>query len=125
MTSEQIPIPNTYCIEVLRQWDMPPLPSKNIITFRDHSVTDQKYLMEEDKEDFTRPRYGVPLPNPELIALHRAIANVLHMSGAGDAIDMAMPRLFPQGPPVKAMDADSLALQLSGLHLMDTMRLNR
>ena len=125
MASEQVPIPNTYCIEVLRPRRMPAIPSKNIITFQDHSVTDQEYLGEENNGDFTKPRYGVPLPNPELIALHRAIANVLHMSGAGDAIDMAMRRLFPQGPPVKAMDADSLALQLSGLHLMETMGLNR
>ena len=124
MTSEQVPIPNTYCIEALRPRNMPAIPSKNIITFQDHSVADQEYLEEENKEYFTKPRYGVPLPDPELIALHRAIANVLHMSGAGDAIDVAMRRLFPQGPPVKAMDADSLALQLSGLHLMETMGLN-
>ena len=124
MTSEEVPIPNTYCIEELHQLDVPPFPRKNIISFQDHSVTDEEYLTEEHKRDFTKPRYGVPLPNPELIALHCALAKVLHMSGAGDAIDLAMSRLFPEELPVKAMDADSLALQLSGLHLMETMGLN-
>lgn len=69
----------------------------------------QMKSMEDHKKDFTKPQYSVPVPNPEFIALHCVIAHVLHMSGAGDVIDLAMHCFFPQGPPVKAMDTDSLA----------------
>ena len=76
--------------------------------------------MEELQGYYPRPQPGVSLPNPELIALHRAMANVLHVSGAGETIGLAMDRIFPSGIPTKAMDADSLALQLSVLHLTET-----
>ena len=47
-----------------------------VITFLDHS----------------REGYGVPVPNPKYIELHSAVARILHLSGAGEAIDAIMDR---------------------------------
>ena len=77
---------------------------------------DEKY-----KNEYAKPTLGVPLPHPEFIAFHRAIANVLHMSGAAQAIDLAMDRLHRAGSPVKAMNTQELMLRLSSLHLMDNI----
>ncbi|KAF8576875.1 hypothetical protein K439DRAFT_1535943 [Ramaria rubella] len=116
-------VPDTYRIKALRS--IPDIIAhKDIITFRDYSVTDEVYWKKDAEKQFQKVQYGVPLPDREFIAFHHAIAHVLHMSGAGDAIDLAMHRLYPQGPTHKMLNSDELALQLSSLQLMDTMGMN-
>ncbi|KAF8582009.1 hypothetical protein K439DRAFT_1635693 [Ramaria rubella] len=116
-------VPDTYRIKELRS--IPDIIAhKDIITFRDHSVTDEVYWKKAAEKQFQKVQYGVPLPDREFIAFHHAIAHVLHMSGAGDAIDLAMHRLYPQGPTHRMLNSDELALQLSSLQLMDTMGVN-
>ena len=79
--------------------------------------------MRKYNKDYTKAPNGAPLSNPELIAFHHAVAHVLHVSGAGDAIDLSMHRLFPPGS-IKTMNADELVLRLSGLELMNSMLVN-
>ena len=115
-------MPNTYRVQVLKLEDFPTLIyPKDIITFKDYSVADEERCREVRRKDYPKPPYGVPLPDPELIGFHRAIAKVLHMSGAAQAISLAMDRLHPASSAVKAMDADELALRLSTMQLMDSM----
>ena len=42
--------------------------------------------------DHSQEGYGVPVPNPKYIKLHGAVARILHLSGAGEAIDAIMDR---------------------------------
>jgi hypothetical protein len=60
-------------------------PENNRITFEDHS---NDFL-----SDSTRKRNPpVDLPNPHYIAIHAAIAGILHMSGAGRFLDELLDR---------------------------------
>ncbi|KAG1814646.1 uncharacterized protein BJ212DRAFT_1481852 [Suillus subaureus] len=58
------------------------------------------------KENFTEVQFrdhsrdGVPLPNPTLIALHSAVAHVLHISGAAEVIDKVYDAFSDEGPTV-------------------------
>ncbi|KAG1775601.1 hypothetical protein EV702DRAFT_1199079 [Suillus placidus] len=52
------------------------------VQFQDHSQT------------------GIPLPNPTFIALHSAVAHVLHLSGATEVIDRVYDAFFDEGPTV-------------------------
>ena len=101
------------------------VPFHDTITFIDHSLSDEERVDEKYKNECPKPTLGVPLPHPEFIAFHRAIANVLHMSGAAQAIDLTMDWLHRAGSPVKAMDTQELMLQLSSLHLMDNIYQDR
>lgn len=74
---------------------------------------------EEHIEQYPKPPYGVSLPDPAFIEFHHAMANVLHMSGAAQAIDLPMDHFHHAGSPVKVMDARELMLRLSSLQLMD------
>ena len=59
-----------------------------------------------------------PVPNAQFLALHAALAQVLHMSGAGQAIDLYIDRTSQHGPAVpsaKIRHGDELALHMSHL----------
>ncbi|OBZ67865.1 hypothetical protein A0H81_12270 [Grifola frondosa] len=64
-------------------------------------------------------RHGTPLPNPKFIAIHAAIAHVLHLSGAGEVIDAVIDRFFENGvvPADRVADDDDMALRMSLLDI--------
>jgi hypothetical protein len=78
------------------------------ITFGDHS----RDFAEPSSPDRKRLRSragasrGVALPNPMFIRIQRAIAGVLHMSGAGESIDQALDRAGKSGTGVILTGAD-------------------
>ncbi|KAJ3500414.1 hypothetical protein NLJ89_g9808 [Agrocybe chaxingu] len=59
----------------------PDLASNPYITFRDHS---KDHAAENSKKRKTAP---IDLPDPRFLAIHAAVAGVLHMSGAGRFFD--------------------------------------
>jgi hypothetical protein len=72
------------------------------VQFQDHSQT------------------GISLPNPTFIALHAAVAHVLHLSGAAEVIDKVYNAFSDDGPMVLAGNRDSeedfrIRLSLIGL----------
>ena len=65
-------IPNQYRVTGVGTFT----PPNRVVTFLDHS----------------QERYGVSVPNPKYFELHGAVARILHLSGAGEAIDLIMDR---------------------------------
>ncbi|OBZ67919.1 hypothetical protein A0H81_12308 [Grifola frondosa] len=63
--------------------------------------------------------YGIPLPNPKFIAIHAAIAHVLHLSGAGRVIDEIIDTFFEDGvvPASRLTDDDDMALRMALLDI--------
>jgi hypothetical protein len=100
----------------------PHMPEKllhHIVAFADHS-TPPPSPVARPRRHAPQPHPGIPLPNPEYFALHRAIAHVLHMSGAGEAIDLTFKRFQDKGhaiPSHKIRDADALAASLAALDM--------
>lgn len=45
---------------------------------------------------------GIPLPNSTFIALHSAVAHVLHLSGAAEVIDKVYDAFSDEGPAVRS-----------------------
>lgn len=73
------------------------------VQFQDHSQT------------------GIPLPNPTFIALHSAVAHVLHLSGAAEVIDRVYDAFFDEGPTVpsgKHATEEDFRVRLSLIGLM-------
>jgi hypothetical protein len=69
-----------YDLKIFKNVGIVHKPENNRITFEDHS---NDFL-----SDSTRKRNPpVDLPNPHYIAIHAAIAGILHMSGAGRFFD--------------------------------------
>ncbi|TFY79763.1 hypothetical protein EWM64_g4245, partial [Hericium alpestre] len=73
-------------------------PEGTLVVFKDHS------------DDFTsgstrkRKNRSVSLPDPHYIAIHAAIAEILHVSGAGNFFDEILDRYRDEGgevPPVR------------------------
>ncbi|OBZ67892.1 hypothetical protein A0H81_12182 [Grifola frondosa] len=62
---------------------------------------------------------GIPLPNPKFVAIHAAIAHILHLSGASEVIDAVMDRFFKDGvvPAGRITDDDDMALRMSLLDI--------
>ena len=100
-------------------------PPDDLVTFRDQS------------NDFThsgssqKRNCDIPLPNPRYLAIHAAIAGILHMSAAGKFFDELLDKYRDDEgkfPPVRSwlelerlMDEDVLrdsvrSLQLVGVH---------
>jgi hypothetical protein len=92
--------PNTYKVKQIVPGYLLALPDETII-FRDNSAR------------------GQALPNPKFIALHAALAQILHLSGAGEVIDLVMDRYSKDGPKVpsgsKIRGPDDWPLILSSL----------
>ncbi|GJJ16075.1 hypothetical protein Clacol_010354 [Clathrus columnatus] len=116
-------VPDTYEVEEMGHNQLPPIPKGDAkpanrqITFRDRGTdpTVQKYIPQSDKKLITKPR---PLPDPELISLHRAICRVLHLSGATEVIDSIFRDFGENGqqvPSAKIRTTDELDLMISTL----------
>ncbi|GJJ16069.1 hypothetical protein Clacol_010348 [Clathrus columnatus] len=114
-------IPDTYDVEVIRPRGFPSLykangsPINRRITFQDRGGDQsvQAYMPEEDLRLTSQPR---PLPDPELISLHRALCKVLHLSGAAEFINSVFRDLGEGGvelPSTKVRTTDELDLLLS------------
>jgi len=74
-------------------------------------------MPERDQKYLSRDR---PIPDPELIALHRAICGVLHLSGAAEAIDAIFREAEDAGvqvPSTKIRTTDELDVLLSALSI--------
>ncbi|KAG2349888.1 hypothetical protein BDR05DRAFT_994860 [Suillus weaverae] len=86
-------------------WLSPKLGWKNFteVQFQDHSQT------------------GIQLPDPRFIALHAAVAHVLHLSGAAEVIDKVYDAFFDEDPAVvsgnRASEEDFI-IRLSLIGLM-------
>ena len=109
-------IPDTYHVKVLRSNVVPQIPFKQVVTFRDRSKDESSHGSKQGPK-----AKNIPLPNPQFLALHAALAQILHMSGAGKAIELYMDRSSQHGPAVpspKIRHADELALYLSQMALM-------
>ncbi|KAF9512265.1 hypothetical protein BS47DRAFT_1394394 [Hydnum rufescens UP504] len=83
------------------------LPHKEEITFVDSSPKfSQSSSPARKKQRTTRSGnaeevqnvQGIPLPDPLFLRIHHALAGVLHMSGAAEAIDLVLER-FDKGKP--------------------------
>jgi hypothetical protein len=70
---------HVYSLKVLQPMGLSRKHENMLVTFKDHSG------------DFisgpSRKSRSIPLPNPHYLAIHAAIAGVLHMSGAGRFFD--------------------------------------
>ncbi|GJJ16068.1 hypothetical protein Clacol_010347 [Clathrus columnatus] len=116
-------VPDTYEVEEMGHNQLPPIPkgdstpANRQITFRDRGTdpTVQKYIPKGDKKLMTKPR---PLPDPELISLHRSICRVLHLSGATKVIDSIFRDFENNGqqvPSAKIRTTNELDLMVSAL----------
>ena len=65
-------------------------PENNLVTFRDHS---DDFISESSRK---RKRL-IPLPNPDYIAIHAAITEILNMSGAGSFFDELLDKYKDDG----------------------------
>ncbi|KAF8586129.1 hypothetical protein K439DRAFT_1659900 [Ramaria rubella] len=104
-------IPNTYRVKLFRG-DAIPWPHNKVITFKNHEPPEGLLKVPSPKTH--------PLPNPSFLALHAALAQVLHMSGAGEVIDLYMDRLSKDRhgvPSDKIRHGDELALLMSQIQL--------
>ncbi|KIJ32073.1 hypothetical protein M422DRAFT_53084 [Sphaerobolus stellatus SS14] len=120
-------IPNTYEVEILTPGGFPDSvlqkPDGALInhrvTFEDHGVkSDVQALIPEKEKKYIK--HQRPLPDAELIALHRTICHVLHLSGVGEVIDLAFKKAEADGttvPSDKIRTADELSMLLFGLNL--------
>jgi hypothetical protein len=87
------------------------LPHKEEITFVDSSPKfSQSSSPPREKQRTTRSgnvddevqnveQGGIPLPDPLFLRIHDALARVLHMSGAAEAIDLLVLEKFGKGKP--------------------------
>ncbi|GJJ16074.1 hypothetical protein Clacol_010353 [Clathrus columnatus] len=116
-------VPDTYEVEEMGHNWLPCIfkgnatPANRQITFRDRGTdpTVQDYIPKSDKKLITKPR---PLPDPELISLHRSICRVLHLSGAAKVIDSIFRDFEGNGqkvPSAKIRTTDELDLMFSTL----------
>ncbi|KAF8579242.1 hypothetical protein K439DRAFT_410927 [Ramaria rubella] len=104
-------LPNTYRVKLFRN-DVMLLPYNKIITFKNHEPLEGLLKVPSPKTH--------PLPNPSFLVLHAALAQVLHMSGAGELIDLYMDRLSKDRhgvPSDKIRHGDELALLVSQIQL--------
>jgi len=78
--------PNTYKYHTFcgPGWYPMPTPALDLIVFKDESNT------------------GISLPDGRLIRLHRALAHILHVSGAGEDIDRILKEMADAGASKKA-----------------------
>ncbi|KIJ32072.1 hypothetical protein M422DRAFT_70742 [Sphaerobolus stellatus SS14] len=120
-------IPNTYEVEILsprrfagsmvRKNDGTPINRR--VTFEDHGTKpDVQALVPEKEKKYIK--YQRPLPDADLIALHRAICRVLHLSGAGEVIDLAFKKAEEDRttvPSDKIRTTDELSMLLFGLNI--------
>jgi hypothetical protein len=127
MNDDGVTIPHTYRVEIVEEGIFGPdilerLPH-HIIVFTDHSTPPHSPVARPHRHG-PQPHSGIPLPNPEFFALHRSIAHVLHMSGAGEAIDLTFKRFQDKGhafPLRKIRDADTLAASLAALDMATSL----
>jgi hypothetical protein len=103
MSQVPAPAPNTYKV-VVQDWATLGLlvAPHDTITFEDHSMPSSQPLKKlrttrSGEAGSVVAEQGVPLPNPQFIRIHHAIAGILHMSGAGKAIDDAIERMGGAG----------------------------
>jgi hypothetical protein len=119
---------DTYDIEVIRPDDFPSdrvlkpggLPINLRIVFKDYGIESavQAHMPKADTKYLTRSR---PMPDPQLIALHRALCWVLHLSGAAEVIDSIFRDVGDAGvevPSGKIRTTDELDALLSSLSLV-------
>ncbi|KIJ49710.1 hypothetical protein M422DRAFT_45036 [Sphaerobolus stellatus SS14] len=123
-------LPDTYEIEVVRPKSFPgnhltksgEEPINRRVTFRDRGhdpltwawQTSECYSIVGSVPEFRRP-----LPDVNLIALHRALCHILHSSGAGVAFRCAMfnTEIATVTEFTKARDADNISLVLENYYL--------
>lgn len=84
------------------------VPRPIILTFEDHSgryATAPQVPASRQSQRLAQVQgaqavnQGVPVPNRDFIRIHAAVAGVLHMSGAAEAIDEVLKRFDGTGPP--------------------------
>ncbi len=74
-----------YALTIFKKTGILQTPGDNLVTFRDKS--------DDFSSGSTRKRNRtISLPNPHYIAIHAAIAGILHMSGAGKFFDELLDR---------------------------------
>ena len=118
--SEQIV--NQYKVKIYGNWhgipDMTEDDSKDV-TFVDHSEEFQ-----DPREPGSRKRpHEVSLPDPQLIAIHAAIAGVLHMSGAGGFFDNLFEKLGGDGDTALPVTWDEFETGIKLAEIRHTLRL--
>ena len=90
----------------LKTFNAPPLrkPENNLITFRDHSDD----FSSGSNRKIKRP---IPLPNPDYIAIHATIAEILNMSGADRFFDELLEKYKDDEgnvPPVRWLELEKM-----------------
>jgi hypothetical protein len=63
------------------------------------SCKKQKNTRSSNVGDPQQQHEGIPLPNPHYLRIHSTLAGVLHMSGAGEEIDLVIERSGLGGAP--------------------------
>jgi len=112
------PNPNTYKVVKFCVGDIHSLNAGCIIKFEDHSHKNRAPLQpppahnyhprSEQQEPTTPDGASVDLPDPEFIAIHAAVTNVMHMTGAAGFIDCILQRWGDEFPKLKVPKADEL-----------------
>ncbi|KAF8334354.1 hypothetical protein F5887DRAFT_1108277 [Amanita rubescens] len=110
------PDPDTYKI-VRLSWDKIPGLEESIVKFEDHSHKHRaplqphpahNYHLRSGQQEPSITPSGVDLPDPEFIAIHAAVTNIMHMSGAAGFIDYVLRRWSDEFPKLKVPKADEL-----------------
>ncbi|KAF8334356.1 hypothetical protein F5887DRAFT_651623 [Amanita rubescens] len=107
--------PNMYKVVKFTNVEIPGL-QESVIKFEDHSHKYQETLEPPPvhghhlRSGQQRPATssGVALPNPRLIAIHAAVTNIMHMSGAAGFIDYILRKWGDELPKLKVPKADEL-----------------
>ena len=89
---------------------------ESAIKFEDHSHKHQKPSPLPQEHDYNlhsgqkqpTTSSGVALPDPQFIAIHAAVAHILHMSGAAGFIDYVLRRWGDEFPKLRVPKADEL-----------------
>jgi len=121
MENSQV-VPHTYDVEVLDSRKFPVEWAKNFrVTFRDRGSDEDVIKSTPKEEERWRRRLNArPLPDPELISLHRSMCHILRMSGAAESLSLAFDGASSAGAPVpseKRRNPNDLICLLEAVHL--------
>jgi len=87
---------------------------ESVIKFEDHSHKHQQPPLQEHDHNLRSGQKqpttssGVALPDSQFIAIHAAVAHILHLSGAAGFIDYVLRRWGDEFPKLKVPKADEL-----------------
>ncbi|KAA1478005.1 hypothetical protein DENSPDRAFT_845195 [Dentipellis sp. KUC8613] len=110
---------NTYKVKAwIPEKEISTVPIASKITFKDHSQTlNTAPAARRSGHAHSQPDDSIPLPSPQLLQLHAALAGVLNMSGAAEILQVFQNPPGSDGPAVQSDygdDFESEVIQYDG-----------